>query len=138
MNRLNCVLVVDDDPISNFVTEKVLRGMGAASMITTATDGKRAFDFVKYQCVGEDDELATCPDLILLDINMPQMNGEEFLERYRAMDIKHKTIIIVLTSTALPWERKERLKDLHANGFLEKPLTTGKLADVLEEFFTLA
>jgi CheY-like chemotaxis protein len=50
MKRLNCVLIVDDDRVSNFVTEKVLRGMGIASMINTVNDGMAGLEYLKYQC----------------------------------------------------------------------------------------
>jgi CheY-like chemotaxis protein len=134
MKRLNCILVIDDDKVSNYITENVIRGMGAAVNISSVTDGKKGLDFLKYQCKGDDNFY--CPDLILLDINMPFMDGREFLKNLYQIN---NNIQVVILSTLEPGEKeKEELMSLNVIDFKVKPLTAEKLTSILEKHFHLA
>lgn len=134
MKRLNCILIIDDDKISNYITENVIRGIGAAIKISSVTDGKKGLDFLKYQC-GEDDNYY-CPDLILLDINMPFMDGKEFLKNL--FNINNNVQVVVLSTLDLKEGEKKELMGLNVIDFKVKPLTAEKLTSILEEHFNLA
>src|SRR4051812_17510896 len=109
MKRLNCVLIIDDDKISNYITENVIRGIEAAIKISSVTDGKKGLDFLKYQCGGEDNYF--CPDLILLDINMPFMDGKEFLKNL--CKINNSVQVVVLSTLELSENEKQELLKLN-------------------------
>ena len=132
--KLNCVLLVDDDRVSNFITEKVLNGMGVTSMVTTAYDGKKGLDYIKYQCT---DDLGTCPDLILLDINMPLIDGREFVDRYHKIPRQKECVIVVLSATDLPDAEKTELRNAGVSEFLVKPLNADKINDIVQKYFVL-
>jgi CheY-like chemotaxis protein len=134
MKRLNCILIIDDDKISNFITENVIRGIGAAIKISTVTDGKKGLDFVKYQCTGDDTYY--CPDLILLDINMPFMGGKEFL--HNLFKINNNIQVVVLSTLELKENEKKELMGLNVIDFKVKPLTAEKLTSILEQHFNMA
>jgi CheY-like chemotaxis protein len=134
MKRLNCILIIDDDKISNYITENVIRGMGAAIKISSVTDGKKGLDYLKYQCGGDDNYY--CPNLILLDINMPFMDGKEFLENL--YKINNNVQVVVLSSMDLDENEKKELMELNVIDFKVKPLTAEKLTSILEEHFNLA
>jgi CheY-like chemotaxis protein len=134
MKRLNCILIIDDDKISNYITENVIRGIGAAIKITSVTDGKKGLDFIKYQCAGEDNYY--CPDLILLDINMPFMDGKEFLKNL--VKVNNNAEVVVLSTLEISEKDKTEMSGLNVIDFKVKPLTAEKLTAILEEHFNLA
>ena len=130
--RLNCVLIVDDDRVSNYVTENVLRGLGIASMINTVNDGQAGLEYIKYQCT--EDEFA-CPDLIILDINMRLINGVEFVREFRRMKISPNSVIVVLSTLPLKAEQEKELRSFGVHDFLVKPLNAEKLNHIMDEHF---
>lgn len=77
-----------------------------------------------------------CPTLVLLDVNMPVMNGFEFLEAYDHLDITPKEhIIIIMLTTSLHPRDVERVQQLGIAGFMNKPLTKEKINDILKAHF---
>jgi len=123
-NPFNCVLLVDDDPITNIVNEKILLKFGLAEHVHKTFNGEEGLAFINQQCTKINLEQKHCPDLVLLDINMPVLDGFQVLE-----ELKNKNSnvnVIVLTSSENP-------KDIGmANGFsilgiISKPLSEKKL-----------
>jgi CheY-like chemotaxis protein len=131
MKGLGCVLVVDDDPVSNYITEKVVKGNSGSTLVTSTTDGLRALDYIRYQCSDEEDQ--SCPDLIILDINMPMLGGVGFLKKFRDLNIKKHTSILILTNVMPPQEIIHQLEDYHIEGIELKPLSTERLQKVIQE-----
>ena len=133
MEKFNCTLLVDDDPISCFIIEKVITAAHLTRYSHIVHNGKEAIDFITENC-----ELVfvppNCPDLIFLDLNMPVMNGFDFLEAYNALDFqfKSKMKIVVLTSSTNPTDL-ERLQGYNLAGFLNKPLTVEGLQRIFGE-----
>src|SRR5688500_12750579 len=80
MARLRHILLVDDDEISNFVTEDILRDLNLSEEITTSANGDVALSFIREQMESPHKAIAL-PELILLDINMPVMDGLTFVEK---------------------------------------------------------
>ena len=70
MNKLSCILLVDDDDTTNFVNQMLLEDLGVVQQVLVAENGWQALQLIKQQW-GKDN----CPQPILLDINMPEMNG---------------------------------------------------------------
>jgi CheY-like chemotaxis protein len=131
--KLNCVLVVDDDRVSNYVTEKVLQSQAISTMINTVSDGQSAIEYIKYQCAEDD---FACPDLILLDINMRLVDGIEFVRQYRKLNIKHPCVIVILSTLPLKEDQKQDLVDLGVRDFIVKPLNADKLLGIMEKYFS--
>lgn len=71
MKKLNCVLLVDDDITTNFLNESLIEEMDIAKQIMVAQNGKEALELIERYF----NEESSCPQLILLDINMPVMDG---------------------------------------------------------------
>ncbi len=131
--KLKCILLVDDDEATNFIHKMVLRQAGCAENIATANNGATALEFLKTSNKGEFPR----PDIILLDINMPVMNGWEFLEHYRNLDpaLHGKKIILMLT-TSLPPEDMVKAEGISCiNGFMNKPMTAGMAKGLLQKYF---
>lgn len=132
MKKISFILLVDDDPIANYLTEKLLDKLLITAKIRVAINGEQALDIIK-------EEDPVCPDLILLDINMPVMNGLEFLQMYTKGDCmgNKKAQIAVLTTSTHPEDFKE-ITSYGINYILEKPLTEEKILEVLEKANTIS
>jgi CheY-like chemotaxis protein len=130
MKKINCVLLIDDDSITNFMNESIIHDLNITHSTKVLTDAEEALHFLKNGC----DE--NCPELIFLDIKMPGMDGFEFLEELKSMMIKEKDRIkvVMLSSSLLPKE-VEQSRELGAIDFIQKPLTTDKVAKIAELHF---
>ena len=135
--KLNCVLVIDDDEPTNFFTRMILEESGCAEHIMIMQSGQEALDYLaKSEDAGFDANLYPNPDLIFLDINMPAMDGWEFLEEYKKLNADSRIIIVMLTTSLFPEDKVRAGQIPEISGFEHKPLTAEKLADVVEKYFT--
>jgi len=123
------VLLVDDDAVFNFLSKKIVERLGVAKDIHTALNGREALDLFNSYYQGA----ATLPDVILLDLNMPIMDGFSFLEAFNRLEVpgKDRVKIVVVTSSHDPKD-KERTKKLGVTEYLTKPLQPEKLKAALE------
>lgn len=134
MPRLSSVLLVDDDTTANFLNKLLIQRAGITEHLLVAEDGAQALRTLATTCVSPG--RAQCPDLILLNLNMPVLNGIEFLQAYQHLPATQRQGIVVLLLTSASVERDLRqLQDLPLDGILEKPLTAAKLQRVLSEHF---
>lgn len=136
--KLNCILLVDDDEGTNFFNEIIIEKAGIANHVEITLNGKEAIEYITYD--GADNEDITIhpkPVLILLDINMPVMDGWDFLEIYHDLKEKHKgeTIIVMLTTSTNPDDRKRAASILELDGFKNKPLSANTLNEIMEKHF---
>ncbi|GGG43050.1 response regulator [Hymenobacter glacieicola] len=133
MDKLSCILLVDDDKTTNFLNRLLLENLGVADRVLVAENGREALRLIEQNSTEE-----TCPALILLDINMPVMNGFDFLDAYQDLSFDHKqSVVIVMLTTSLNPRDVARLQQLPTNGFMNKPLTKKMVHDVLKEHFNL-
>lgn len=115
--KLRTILVVDDDENDQFICEYTIRKFDPTITILKAQDGTEALAIL---------ETAT-PDAIILDINMPIMNGFEFLEHYAATYEVHAPVVAMLTSSHLGSDRERALRYPFVKSYFEKPLTSEHL-----------
>ena len=126
------VLVVDDDRASRFLCEAVLEDMQVAEAITTYEHGEGALEHLKSSCMDENAARLDCPDLVLLDLNMPIMNGIELLEQLDKLKANHiiQSRVVVLTSSSYSQDI-EKTKRYGVKGYIVKPLTEEKVRTLL-------
>ena len=135
--KLNCVLVIDDDEPTNFFTQMIIEESGCTDHIKVMQSGQEALDYLaKSKQAGSDASSYPSPDLILLDINMPAMDGWEFLDEYKKLNVETRIIVVMLTTSLFPEDKLRAEKIPEISGFENKPLTEEKLAAVLEKYFT--
>lgn len=127
------IILVDDDKIFNFLNEKTITSLGLANEVHFALNGKQALELLEKYRDGEIQR----PDIIFLDLNMPIMNGYQFIEAFTNMDLpdKHKITIVVLSSSADPND-VARTKRLGIQYYFNKPLSKDEIKKLIgDEFF---
>lgn len=131
MKKINCVLLVDDDNINNFINERLLKKLNITHNVKVAMNGEEALDFLKSNAQNPH------PELILLDINMPVMDGFEFLQEYKKMEQTNgdaKPYIIMLTTSTNPND-VDKVKKSDVAGYINKPLTEAKIMEIVQKHF---
>ncbi len=126
MRKIDSVLLIDDSIPINYLHKMIIDQSGIAQKCMSVNNGQEAMDFIKNNHL---------PDLIFLDINMPILNGWEFLEAFKKFNSKlvKKIIIIMLTSSINPDDRdkaKGRVEE-----YLVKPLSNETLTELLQKHF---
>jgi CheY-like chemotaxis protein len=112
------VLIVDDDDADTLMIEEALLTAEPQPAVHRVADGSEAMDYLLKRGQYVDAER---PDLILLDLNMPRMNGHEVLAQVKSDDqLKSIPVVVLTTSTALPDITASYTK--HANAFVTKPM----------------
>jgi CheY-like chemotaxis protein len=126
MCKINNVLLVDDEQAANFYNTYIMEEMRFAHKIGVAMNGLEALHYLECKEQFENRDLGcTCPDLILLDLNMPVMNGFDFLEAFEATNSykKGQAKIYVLSSSAHSLDHFKISLFKSVSGYLIKPLT---------------
>lgn len=124
MKNVNLVYVVEDDPISSFVIKLALQQHESFEDSVELKNGQVAIDSLTQD--GQN-----LPELILLDINMPVMDGWEFLEKFAELPSCEKIPVVMLTSSINPDDIEKARAHQLVKGFLSKPLNQDKLDEVL-------
>ncbi|WP_324671334.1 response regulator [Hymenobacter sp. GOD-10R] len=133
MIPLSCVMLVDDDTTTNYLNQRLLDRLGVAEQVLVAQDGQQALTLITRHC---QPKTPACPALILLDLNMPGMNGFEFLAAYQQLAATQpmESVIVVLSSSLYPLD-VQRTKEFAVSGYLSKPLTAEKVQQILQQHF---
>ena len=130
MNKqLKRILLVDDSEATNAMNVYLFNRLNAAEQIDVAVNGAEAIDYLTAQDANGE---YPRPELIVLDLNMPVMNGLEFLEAYRELeeDIKGGIIIIMLTTSMLESDQKSAREFQSVVSYQSKPLTLDKAQEM--------
>ena len=135
MKKLNSILLIDDDNASNFLHRLIIQSIDCADHIKICTSAQKGLDYLKQNS----DEEFIQPDLIILDINMPGMNGWEFLEEYDKLSVeqKAKIIIVMLSNSINPDDHIKAQNNDLVTEFIGKPLTKETLILILKKYFNL-
>lgn len=137
-NKLTCVLLVDDDEPTNYLNRIILEQSDCTTNIQVVHSGQDALNYLTnkgpFAKNGKD---YPRPDLIFLDINMPAMDGWEFLDKYRQLPDEQKgRIIMVMLTTSLNPDDEQKAREIpEISGFKHKPLTKEVLEQTLREYF---
>jgi len=123
------VLLVDDDPGDVLMIEEALGSTGAPRTVYVVNDGEEALAFLRQ--TGQFSQ-APRPDVVLLDLNMPRMDGRQVLAEVKA-DAKLRSIpIVVLTTSQSPADIVSSYS-LHANAYVTKPMNLDDLTEVVHK-----
>lgn len=132
MKKFKRILLVDDDNTSNMLTSMIIADMEISEGVDVATNGEEALSHLINHCsIKENNENGQCPELILLDINMPIMDGFEFLEAYSKRGDICNNIPVVMLSSSNNTKDHERASSFNVKGYIVKPLDEEKLQQLL-------
>lgn len=125
------VLLVDDNPDDRELTLMAIRVLAQRVEVLEAADGLEAMDALRP---GSDASSAARPALILLDVNMPRLDGKQFLRRLRADEELARTPVIMFTTSTAPWDVDESYA-AGCNLYLVKPFAAEELKRMLGDVF---
>jgi CheY-like chemotaxis protein len=124
MYSFDSIVLIDDDPINNLINKRLISKLDICPKVDEFLEAEKALWTI--QSMGNDGHL-----LILLDINMPVMNGWDFLNQYLLSCNVREDKIIVLSSS-IDFQDRQKAEEFNCvSGFIEKPLTPDKLKNVL-------
>lgn len=125
------IAIIDDDPIFQILLNKLIQKIPSDNVVQQYTNGRHAAEFIEEFS----ESVNVLPELIFLDINMPEMNGWQFLEALRRLSIKDYNPVIYLSSSSLDDKDYLRAKSFtELKGFLNKPISFPELSHILESF----
>jgi len=127
-NQYN-ICIIDDDDIYQYTITKILQSLKLNKKIIAFSDGEEALDFLIANLYN-DDEL---PDVIFLDINMPIMDGFQFMEEYVKLKPKwNKKITIYMVSSSVDPVDIEKAKNIsEISDYIIKPIKAGELQSIM-------
>ena len=115
------LLLVEDNPDDEALTIRALKKHNLANEIIVARDGQEALDYLFAEGEYSDRDMHQLPQVILLDLKLPKLDGLDVLQRIRANPITEHVPVVILTSSN---EQQDKLKsyDLGANSYVRKPV----------------
>jgi len=138
IKKLNCVLLVDDDEPTNFLHSIILDESEVSNKVMAFQWGQEALYYLTqkngYAVKSPEHPM---PELILLDINMPKMNGWEFVDEYKKLsdDLHSRIKLIMLTTSVNPDDEVRARGNAYIHDFHTKPLTIENLEQIVNKHF---
>ena len=127
------ICIIDDDRIYQFAARKTIERTGLAETISPFINGEEAINYLKKRIADQ----TSLPDYIFLDINMPVMNGWQFLEEYQAIPEKNRSQskIFMVSSSVSDYDINRSKEFEVVSGYIIKPVPTEKFREILSSDF---
>jgi CheY-like chemotaxis protein len=134
---LDLVLLVDDDDTTNYLNKRLLQEMQVCREVLVLKNGQEALVYLENVVSTLPEQDVRWPNLILLDIKMPVMDGFEFLEEYhtRGFDYEDRIIILMLTSSASFYDLERLKKFPKVKKHYSKALTKYDVQEIMNQYF---
>jgi CheY-like chemotaxis protein len=134
MPLTNTVLLIDDDEINNMICTKIISKNDFAGNIVACSSARQGLKYLEETLTDSGKEV---PTVIFLDINMPVMNGWDFLDQYKQMTpLQDKNIILIMLSSSSSSSDVTRAQSYpQVSDYITKPLTAAHLQQIKEKFF---
>lgn len=127
MAKVELACIIDDDPIYIFGTRRIMEIAGYSTSFLVFENGRKAIDGLAA-IISSHSKL---PGVIFLDLNMPVMDGWDFLDEFRKLSVPSKVDIYILSSSIDPADTTRAKQYAEVRDFLVKPLTSGKLKELM-------
>lgn len=125
-------MLLDDNELDNFINQKTIEATYFASKVYVNTSSKSAFEFLSNLEISRADTYSIFPEVIFIDINMPMIDGFQFIENFKKMlpEKFNSMKVVVLTSSVSINDREKAAKISKDIIFLNKPLTQEALNEI--------
>jgi CheY-like chemotaxis protein len=123
------ILLVEDDPGDVLITQEALSDSKVANTLHVVNNGEEALKFLRHEAPYE---TAPRPGLVLLDLNLPRLDGHEVLAAIKADETLRRIPVVVLTTSEAE-EDVLRSYDLHANAYVTKPVDFDRFVQVVRQ-----
>ena len=130
LNDFDCILLIDDDPVINYISNRFLRKTGYGGEVLHFECSVGGFEYV--EAVVKHLKPEPCSILVFLDLNMPVMNGWDFLEKFEGLPAETKEVfrIVILSSSVSALDINRAKDDRNVCGYVVKPLSIFELGKV--------
>ena len=131
MEKINTICIVDDDKVHTYILNKLIQKLELSDHILSYSNGEKAIDAFKEMVSSN----VYLPDVILLDINMPEMDGWEFIDAFRNLNTPYgKKTAIYISSSSITQEDQEKAATYHeVLNYLIKPIEPQTLLKIVKE-----
>ena len=127
MKKFKKVLLIDDDEIVNSINQVIIKHAKFAEEVVALTGVSQAIEFLKAE-----DANGGVPDVIFLDLNMPDRNGWDFMDEFTQLEIKTPKVVMLTSSISIKDEKKAKSSEDIA-AYVSKPLSPEILDKIYEE-----
>jgi DNA-binding response OmpR family regulator len=133
VKKINKILLIDDDEATNFMHERLISYLHIAEEVIVKTNAKGALQYLEALLYSN--QLHLIPSLIILDINLPGMNGIDFIKEYKRLNYQKPEVKFLIVSSSDHIDDIIRIKYLAKYDYVIKPLTEEKLLSIYKEMF---
>ncbi len=130
MSKLKIACIIDDDPIFIFGLKKVMNSVDFAEEVLVYKNGEDALE----NLIAIKDDKEALPEVILLDLNMPIMDGWQFLDEFTQAKVDKKITVYIVSSSIDPLDYEKTKKYSHIENYIIKPVQTDDLKTILKTF----
>lgn len=132
MNKLHCVMLIDDHYPTNVLHKIEIESTERVEHIITFTSPSEAYNYL----LSPQAKTYIKPNIIFLDINMPGMNGWEFIKKYKQIDnnLKSDIVILMLSTSTHPKDLENAEKEPEVGGYIYKPLAAEEMMEVINSY----
>ncbi|HEX6914394.1 MAG TPA: response regulator [Chitinophagaceae bacterium] len=121
------IFLVDDDKIYQFTAKKTLESMGLSGEVSVFSDGRHAIEYLR----AHQHEITLLPDIIFLDINMPVMDGWQFVEAFEQLQLGKKVSLYMVSSSVDENDMKRSRQYAVINDYIIKPVGRSRFEELL-------
>lgn len=132
VHAYNYVMLIDDNELDNFINHKTIEANHFANKVYVNTGSKSALEFLKNLEISGTETLTIFPEVIFIDLNMPMIDGFQFIENLQALLPNSITTVklVILTSSITPSDKERAYKISKDILFFNKPLTKEMLDQI--------
>jgi two-component system response regulator len=133
--KARTILLIEDDEAHATLITRILEEVCADAEIQVVNDGQKALDYLFHSGKYAAQEMSTRPDLVLLDLRLPRVDGQEVLKAIKQSEALKAIPVVVLTTSESEYDVVIAYRN-HANSYRVKPLGFGEFSELLRELST--